>query len=1024
MERTMIEKIIDLSLKNRFLILICAFLLAGLSWWSIKKTPLDALPDLSPVQVIVQVKWEGQSPRIIEDQITYPLTSSFLKISDIETVRGFSTYENALIYIIFKDGTDMYWARDRVLEELSSINLPKEAEVTLGPDATGVGWVYEYALTSDKLSLAQLRTFQDYTLRYALLGIDGVSEVASIGGFIPNFEVMVKNEDLVRYHLSIKDLIEALRRNNNETGGRIVLQKGYEWIVQARGYVNSIQDIEKIVVKNVNKTPIRIKDIATVHLTAAPRRGMADLDGKGEVVGGIVVTKYGANAYVTIQKVKEKLKSFQTKEINIVPVYDRSDLIERSIHNLTKTLIEESLIVIVVVALFLFHLSSSLVTLFVLPLTIGLTFLLMKLFGIGSNIMSLGGIAIAIGAMVDASIVMIENVHKSLEKDPTSKNRLPLIAEATKKVGRPIFFALALVVISFFPIFALQGQEGKLFIPLAFTKTFAMSAGALLAVTLVPVLIYYFIRKVPKESANPINKLAIWLYHPFIVYGIKLRYIIYIALIALLAYTYPLYKKLKWEFMPPLDEGVLMYMPVTPYGIGIDLAKKLTQTTDRLIKEDPDVISVFGKAGRADTATDPAPLSMIETIIQLRPEHRPTKQIIQELDQKLQTPGLVNSWTYPIRGRIDMLLSGIRTPVGIKLYGKDPKILQRLARTIEAKLSDFERTESVFADKSELGYFYDIKLDEEKLARYGVDKSDILTFVATAIGGKKLTTFYKGIERYPISLRFDPKDRKDLERIKKLLIKTPYGYVYLQDLATIERIVDPSVIKTEDALPVTYIYITPKVSGAQYVKEAQKILSNIELPEGYYYEWAGESQYLDEAMQQLKFIIPLVLVIILILIYFALKEIVPSLIVFLSLPFAFLGGVWFVNYLDYNISVAVIVGFLALLGIAAETAIVMIVYLKESIEKMKPKSKQELYEAIYDGAVKRVRPKLMTVAAILAGLIPIMFSHEAGSEVMQRIAAPMIGGIVSSAFLSLILIPLLYYEYRKLHLHESSTIKE
>ncbi len=1027
----MIEKIIEFSVEKRWLIALFAVFLAILSYLAIKSTPLDAIVDLSPPQVIVEVKYKGQSPDIVEKQVTYPLVSNFLSIADIKTVRGFSTYENALIYIIFKDGVDLYFARSRVLEQLSSITntLPKEATISLGPDASGVGWIYEYALKSKTKSLDELRVYQDYTLKYALMGIDGISEVASIGGFIPNFQVTVKNDNLIKYNLSIQDIIKTLQKNNNDTGGRILIKNNYEWMIQAKGYIKNIKDIENLTVKTVNKIPIRIKDIARVELTALPRRGVADLNGKGEVVGGIVIAKYKADVYKTIKKVKEKLKDLKTKDIDIIPVYDRSDLIEKSIKTLKKTLFEESLIVILLIALFLFHIRSSIIILIVLPLTIGITFILMKIFGIGSNIMSIGGIAIAIGAMVDASIVMIENAHKEISKIEqkkgkiTKKERIKAIINSSKSVGRPIFFALALVVVSFLPIFALKGQEGALFSPLAFTKTFAMSAGAILAIFLVPSLMVWFVKgKIPNESKNPINRFFIWLYRPLLIWGIKLKYLILLLALIFAAYTIVPYNKLKWEFMPPLNEGVLMYMPVTPYGIGIDLSKELAQKTDKIIKSFPEVKSVFAKAGRANSATDPAPLGMLESIITLKSKKEWRKgmdmeKLTNELDEALQIWGLVNSWTYPIKGRIDMLLSGIRTPIGIKVYGDDIKKLELIAKKIENALRSYEKTLSVFADKSDTGYYLYIDIDEKKLSFYGISKKDVLDYISSAIGGKRVTTLIKNLERYPISVRFEEEDRDDIEKIKELLIKTPFGFIPLKEIAKIGYKQSASVLKSEMAKPVTYIYITPKkgVSAKEYKDEAKKILKNIKLPSGYFLEWAGQSEYLESAMKEMRWIVPSVLILIMLLIYFALREFIPSLIVFFTLPFALLGGVLYIDYLNFNMSIAVIVGFLALLGIAAETAIVMIVYLKESIdERIKQNikiDKKIIFEAIYEGAVKRVRPKLMTVFAILAGLLPIMYNHTTGSEVMQRIAAPMIGGITTSALLSLIIIPILYSIY-------------
>ena len=1041
----MIENIISFSLKNRFLVLAATLFLIFSSFWALKNTPLDAIPDLSPPQVIVQVNWAGQSPEIIEDQGTYPLVSQFLSIADIKTVRGFSTYENALIYIIFKEGTDLYWARSRVLEQLATVSsqLPSSMKVSLGPDASGVGWVYEYALTSKTKSLSELRTLQDYYYKYALLGVDGVSEVASIGGFVPTYQVSIKNDTLVRYNLSIHDVAKTLKANNNDTGGRIVIQNGYEWMVQAKGYLKDLDEIRSLVVTTKAGTPVTIGDIAKVELVPAARRGMADLNGKGEVVGGIVMVRYGEDVYATIKRIEKNMKELKVEGVDVVNVYNRSTLIQKAVGTLKSTLIEESIIVIAVIALFLMHLRSSLIVLIVLPLTIGATFLLMKLFGIGSNIMSLGGIAIAIGAMVDATIVMIENAHKNIVKleekkgeKLSKKERFEAIASSSKIVGRPIFFALALVVISFLPIFALSGQEGLLFTPLAFTKTFAMSAGAVLSVTLVPVLMLYFVKgKILSEEKNFLNRFFIWLYRPLIVYGLKLKYLVLIAVVLGMGFMYPLYKGLKWEFMPPLNEQSVMYMPVTPYGISIDQSKMITQKTDEIIKSFPEVKSVFGKAGRANTATDPAPLSMIETIITFKPKDKwregmTHEKLMAKLEEALQVPGLVNSWTYPIRGRIDMLLSGIRTPLGIKLYGKDAKGLQKYAKEIESALRGYDKTLSVFADQATAGYYLDINIDENKLARYNIKKDYLLEYVSTAIGGMKISTMYKGLERYPIALRFEEDERRSIDSIKKLLIKTPLGFVPLSTFAKVKYRESASVIKSEMASPVTFIYITPKtkVSASEYKKGAKKLLENVKLPDGYYIEWAGQSEYLDSAMAKIVWIIPSVLLAILILIYFALKELIPTLIVFFTLPFALFGGLLYVDILDFNMSIAVIVGFLALLGIAAETAIVMIVYLQEALQESKERFKdgfghKELRDAIYEGAVKRVRPKLMTVFAILAGLLPIMYTHGVGSEVMQRIAAPMLGGVVSSAILSLVIIPILFEIYANGQLKSSGSKK-
>ncbi len=1029
----MIERIIDFSVKNRFLVLMATLFVILGSIWAMRNTPLDALPDLSPPQVIVQVTWKGQSPNIIEDQVTYPLISKFLAIADIETVRGFSTYENALIYIIFKDGTDLYWGRSRVLEQLAAIQsqLPKNVEVSLGPDASGVGWVYEYALKSDTLNLAQLRTLQDYTLKYALMGVDGVSDVATVGGFVPTWQVTVSDDALVRHNLSIGDVTRVLEQNNDDAGGRIVIQNGYEWMVQAKGYIENLDDVRDLVVKNFGGVPLRIRDIARVEKVPAARRGVADLNGEGEVVGGIVMVRYGEDAYRVIQNVKARLASMKIPGVEIVETYDRSSLIEKSLATLKRTLVEESLIVVAVIALFLMHLRSSLIVLIVLPLTIGVTFLLMKLFGIGSNIMSLGGIAIAIGAMVDASIVMIENAHKEIHKiidrhgSVTNEQRIAAIVSAAKTVGRPIFFALALVVVSFLPIFALSGQEGLLFAPLAYTKTFAMTAGAVLAVTLVPVLMVWFVRgKIPGEKSNPINRLFIGLYHPLLVWGMKLKYLILALAIGLLVWMVPVYEKLKWEFMPMLNEQTFMYMPVTPYGISVDLSKQITQKTDKIIKSFPEVATVFGKGGRADTATDPAPLGMIEAIITFKPrsewrEGMTWEKLQSELEDALQVPGLVNSWTYPIRGRIDMLLSGIRTPLGIKLYGDDLATLQKIGARIETKLRAMNETMSVFADQTDAGYYIDIDIDEKALARYGIDKEEVLRYTSAGIGGMKVSTIVQGLERYPLAVRYEEWDRRTIEKIREIQIKTPLGFVPLKEVANVHYKQSASVIKTEMAKPVTFIYITPQsgISASEYQKKARAVLADLKLPAGYYMEWAGQSEYLQSAMEKIRWIAPTVLLVILVLIYFALKKTVPTLIVFLTLPFALLGGLLYIDWLNFNMSVAVIVGFLALLGVAAETAIVMIVYLQESVHERRERdgelTQRSLREAIFEGAVQRVRPKLMTVFAILAGLLPIMYTHGVGSEVMQRIAAPMIGGVVSSAVLSLLIIPILYETYAK-----------
>lgn len=1021
----MVENIISSSVKNKFIVLFFVLVLTIGSFWAVKNTNLDALPDLSPPQVIIQVEWNGQSPKTIEEQISYPLISNLMSLPNIQTVRAMSSFSNSMIYIIFKDGTDIYDSRSRILEQLSTLQgtFPEGSVVQIGPDATGVGWAYEYALKSKTKSLEELRTLQDYYYKFALLGVDGVSEIASIGGYVKNYEITLNQDKLVQYNLSIDDVRKIIVANNSDTGGRIILENGYEHIITARGYLKSVTDIENITITNQNNTPLKIKDIAEVNITSSARRGMVDLDGEGETVGGIVVVRYGENPYAVIKAVKEKLKTLNVPDVEVVEVYDRTSLIDKAIDTLKNTLIEESIIVAIISGLFLFHFRSALIIIITLPITVLISFLLMKLFGLGSNIMSLGGIAIAIGAMVDATIVMVENAHKYLhgKENITNDERIEIIIKSAKQVGRPIFFALVLVVVSFLPIFGLTGQEGRLFSPLAFTKSFAMGVGAILSITLVPILMIFFIKgKIIGEDKNLLNKFFINLYSPFLKLALKLRYLVIVVFVGTLVLAYTVYEKQKWEFMPMMNEQTFMYMPVTPYGIGIDLAKELAQKTNEVIKSFPEVETAFAKVGRAQTATDPAPLAMIETIITFKPQEEwregmTYKKLMEEMDSKLQVQGLINSWTYPIRGRIDMLLTGIRTPLGIKLYGNDHELLEETATKIEQKLKKYEGTLSVSADKINSGYYLNIEINDEMISRYGITRNDILQTISLGVGGSQISTFIDKLERYPISLRYETTQREDINVLENLQIKTKLGYQPLRLFADLTYEEGPSVIKSEKALNVNFVYITPKdgVSTKQYKDEANELLKEIKLPDGYYFEWAGQSEYLESAMKRLAYIIPLTFMVIFILIYFALKNITYTMVIFLTLPFALSGGVFYLEYLNFNISVAVIVGFLALLGVAAETSIVMLVYLDEAIKEMKEKireySNKDLAEAIFKGAVLRLRPKLMTLFAILGGLIPIMYINGVGSEVMQRIAAPMIGGMITSAFLTLIIIPSIFY---------------
>ena len=1021
----MVESIISYSIKNRFLVLITVFILSFASIWAVKNTSLDALPDLSAPQVILEVQWDGQSPKTIEEQISYPLISNLMSLANISTVRAMSSFSNGMIYIIFKDKTDIYEARSRILEQLSSLQgtFPEGSSVKMGPDATGVGWAYEYALKSKTKSLDELRTLQDYYYKYALLGVDGVSEIASIGGYIKNYEITLNQDKLVQYDLSIEDIKKALISNNDEKGGRIILENGFEHMIQAKAYLKNISDIQNITIKADNAIPLKIKDIADVNITSTNRRGMADLNGEGETVGGIVIVRFGENPYSVIKAVKQKLETLKIEDVEVVETYDRTSLIDKAIDTLKNTLIEESIIVMIISALFLLHFRSALIIIITLPITVLITFLMMKLFGIGSNIMSLGGIAIAIGAMVDATIAMVENAHKYLQgKENISNNeRIEIIIKSAKQVGRPIFFALILVVVSFLPIFALSGQEGRLFTPLAFTKSFAMISGAILSITIVPILMVFLIRgKIVAENKNFLNRFFIMLYSPILKLALKFRYLVILIFFGTLVLAYPIYKKQNWEFMPMMNEEVFMYMPVTPYGIGIDLAKELSNKTNIILKSFPEVQTVFAKAGRANSATDPAPLAMIETIITFKPKDQwrdgmSYKKLMEEMNKKLEIAGLINSWTYPIRGRIDMLLTGIRTPIGIKLYGNNHQELEKIAGQIEQKLKNYDKTLSVSIDKINSGYYLNIDINDEMISRFGITKDDVIQTISLGVAGNQISTLLHNLERYPISLRYETSQREDLISLENLQIKTKLGFQPLKMFAKLEYEEGPSIIKSEKALNVNFIYITPKdeVSSKQYKDEAEMLLKDLKLPSGFYYEWAGQSEYLESAMQRLIYIIPLTFVIIFALIFLALRNFTYTMIIFFTLPFALTGGIFYLEFLNFNMSIAVIVGFLALLGVAAETSIVMIVYLHEAIIELKEKAikieKIDVFNAIYKGAVLRLRPKLMTLFAILGGLIPIMYINSVGSEVMQRIAAPMIGGMLSSAFLTLIIIPSIFY---------------
>jgi Cu(I)/Ag(I) efflux system membrane protein CusA/SilA len=1026
----MLEKIIESSVKNKFIVILFTLLAIGWGIISMARTPLDAIPDLSDVQVIIFTEFPGQAPQVVEDQITYPLTTAMLAVPYAKVVRGYSFFGFSFVYIIFEDGTDMYWARSRVLEYLNFVSgrLPQGVTPTLGPDATGVGWVYEYAVVdrTGKYDLAQLRTIQDWYLRYELQTVPGVSEVASIGGFVKQYQVEVDPNKLLAYNIPLNQVKMAIKRSNNDVGGRLIEMAETEFMVRGLGYIKTVQDIKDIAVGvDRNGTPILIKDIARVHLGPELRRGIAENNGEGEVVGGVVVMRYGENALEVINNVKKKLEELKLglpEGVEIVPVYDRSGLILRAIDTLKEKLIEESVVVALVCIVFLFHLRSALVAIFTLPVGILMAFIVMFYQGINANIMSLGGIAIAIGAMVDAAIVMIENAHKHIERDAGKKDHWEIIVDASKQVGPALFYSLLIITFSFLPVFTLQAQEGRLFKPLAFTKTYSMAASALLAITIVPILMGFFIRgKITPEEKNPLNRFLIFVYRPIIRLVLRFRKTtILLALLILALSVFP-YQKLGSEFMPPLNEGDLLYMPTTLPGISITKAREILQQTDKIIKTFPEVHHVFGKIGRAETATDPAPLSMIETTIMLKPEEEwrdgmTIEKLTEELDKAIKFPGITNAWTMPIKTRVDMLSTGIKTPLGIKVVGDDLNTLQKLGEEIEMVIREVPGTLSVYSERVVGGNYLDFEIDRREAARYGLTVGDVQDVIMSAIGGMNITTTVEGLERYPVNLRYGRELRDNLPKLKRILIPTPRGeQIPITQVANIKIRKGPPSIKSENARLNAWIYIDLKgIDVGTYVKRAQQVIKEkIKFPPGYHIVWSGQYEYMERAMERLKLVVPVTLGIIFLLLYFNFKNITESLVVMLSLPFALVGGVWLLYLLDYDLSVAVWVGFIALAGVAAETGVVMLIYLdhayKEKLEEKGSLSAKDLYDAIMVGAVERVRPKMMTVTAIMAGLMPIMWGHGTGSQAMKRIAAPMVGGMVSSTVLTLIVIPVIYY---------------
>ncbi|MEW6561772.1 MAG: efflux RND transporter permease subunit [Pseudomonadota bacterium] len=1027
----MLGKIIEWSARNLFLVLLATLFVTLAGIYAVVKTPLDALPDLSDVQVIVYTEYPGQAPQVVEDQVTYPLTTAMLAVPKSKVVRGFSFFGASFVYVIFEDGTDIYWARSRVLEYLNQAagRLPRGVSPQLGPDASGVGWVYQYAVLSDKHNLAELRTMQDWYLRYQLNKAHGVAEVASIGGFVQQYQVTVDPVKLRAYDIPLAKVAQVIRDSNRDVGGRVVEMAETECMVRGKGYLHGKADLETLVVKAENGTPVLLRDIARVELGPDERRGLTELNGEGEVVSGIAMARYGQNALEVIANIKDKIAEVSAglpEGVSIQAVYDRSELIERAIATLKRTLFEEGLIVAAVCMVFLMHARSALVAIVMLPIGVLIAFLAMRALNLNSNIMSLGGIAIAIGAMVDAAIVMIENAHKHLERIKEGEHRFGAILTACQEVGPSLFFSLLIITVSFLPVFTLEAQEGRLFAPLAFTKTFAMAGAALLSVTLVPVLMLLFIRgHIRPESENPLNRWLIAVYRPVIDTVLRRKQAtIAVALLAMGLTLYPV-MKLGSEFMPTLNEGTLFYMPASLPGMSVTKAAELLQTQNKLIKSFPEVASVYGKAGRAQTATDPAPLEMFETVINLKPQEEwrdgmTTDKLIAEMDKALQFPGVANSWTMPIKARIDMLSTGIRTPIGIKVFGKDLGEMEKLAKEIEAVVKTIPGTTSAFAERITGGFYLNIDPDRAQLARYGLSINEVQEVIATALGGETVTTTVEGLERFGVNVRYPRELRDTPEKIAgEVLVPTMGGaMIPLGQLARVSIGKGAPSIRTENALLSAYIYVDIRDRDiGSYVAEARKaVAEKVKFPSGYYATWSGQFEYMERAAAKMKVVIPITLLLIFLLLYLNFKRVTESVIVMLSVPFALVGGVWLLWLLGYNLSVAVAVGFIALAGVAAETGVVMLIYLENAWQEAQTRCAAEgrspaphdLHSAIMEGAVERVRPKMMTVTAIMAGLLPIMWSSGTGSEVMSRIAAPMVGGMVSSTVLTLVVIPVIY----------------
>jgi Cu(I)/Ag(I) efflux system membrane protein CusA/SilA len=1065
----MIEKIIEVCAKNRFLVFTVMLLLTLGGVYAIKNIPLDAIPDISDVQVIVYTPWEGRSPDLVEDQVTYPIVSALISVPRVKTVRGFSDFGFSYVYAIFEDGTDIYWARSRVLEYMQQIigRLPGGVSPVLGPDATGVGWVYTYALVDEKRKhdLADLRTLQDWYLRYALAGVEGVAEVASVGGFVKQYQINIDPNRMSAYGLSIREVMDRVKMSNNDVEGRLLEFGGREYMVRGRGYIKSVEDIQKIVVGNSRGTPILLRDVAQVELGPEIRRGIVELDGKGEVVGGIVVMRFGENALNVIERVKAKITEISPglpEGVKIIPTYDRSELIRLSIKSLQKTLLTEIIVVSLVIIIFLLHFQSAFVPIFALPIAVAVSFIPMYLLKITSNIMSLGGIALSIGVVVDASIVMVENGYRHLSEgtEEDRRNSFSTIIRACQQVGRGIFFALAIIIISFVPVFLLEAQEGRLFRPLAFTKTFAMAASSILAITLVPVLMTIFLRgkRLKPESENPLSRFFKRFYEPIIRWVLKYKKTSLIINFILVPLSILLVFKIGWEFMPPLYEGTIFYMPVTSPGISVTEAGRLLATQDKILKSFPEVHTVFGKAGRAETSTDPAPFSMMETTVHLKPKDQWTEvkrdyshlpewlkpvaekifgafrkrtyeELVEEMDKRMQFPGLQNAWTMPIRARIDMLSTGIRTPVGIKISGPDLKTIEELGIHIEMILKEVAGTRSAYAERVAGGYFTDIKINRDAIARYGLTVGEVQEVIQTALGGMNITRTIEGRERYPVNIRYLRELRDDIEKVKRILVPVRIGassgmqqtgrsgsgvaHIPLAQLAEISMTTGPAMIRDEDAMLTGYVFIDVKgrdIGG--YVEEAKKVvMEKLKLPSGYSLAWSGQYEFQLRAMERLKILLPIVFFIIFILLYMTFHSVSESIILMVAVLYAMTGGVILQYLLGYNFSVAVMVGYIALYGLAVETGVVMIIYLHEALNKRLMKgeiTQRDIHEATIEGSVLRLRPKLMTVGTTLIGLVPIMWSSGVGADVMKPIAAPIIGGLLTSTVHVLIITPVIF----------------